>query len=125
MAGDAQLRTRVIRYLRDEDGEERSVPEIADGTGLSKSEVQRGIDHNLFVDSLKPNLYYGVIAKREGAIEPIYRFNAAQYMENRSRWTDAHGKERKRGGSDILGDLKDIRLPNPLKWIGRKGGKQE
>lgn len=124
MAGDAQLRTRVIRYLRDEDGEERRLEEIAQGTGLEATEVQRGIDHNLFVDSLKPNLYYGVIAKRDAAEGAVYRFNAAQYMQNRSRWIDAQGKERKRGGSDLLGDMKDLRLPNPLKWIGKKGGKK-
>lgn len=123
MPGDGQLRTRVVRFLRDAEGEEHTVEEIADGTGLSVDEVNRGLSHNLFVDNLKPNLYYGVVQKRESRGETLYRFDRAQYLQNRSRWIDARGRERRkgRGGDDLLSDLPS--MPNPFRWFRRKGEK--
>lgn len=114
---DPRLRTRVIRYLKDEEGEERTLDEIAKGTGLSVDDVKRGIDHNHFIDSLKPNLYYGVIQKIEVEGKVTYRFNRAQYLQNRSRWINASGKKRGGGGNNNL-----PQIPKPgLGWLKRKG----
>ena len=121
MVDEARLRTRVARYLKDQDGEERTVEEIAEGTGLTLDDVQAGIEHNHFVDSLRPNLYYGVIQQQQKEDRTTYRFNKAQYIENRSRWIDARGKRRQQrggGGSDILSNL-----PKPGFLRRRKGGK--
>lgn len=119
MVDEARLRTRVTRYLKDQDGEECTVEQIAAGTGLSPEEVQSGIEHNEFVDSLRPNLYYGVIHRQQKEDQVTYRFNKAQYIENRSRWIDAQGKRRKggSGGSDLLSNL-----PRPGFFRRRKGG---
>ncbi len=124
MVDEARLRTRVARFLKDQDGREFSVEEIAQGTGLSPQEVKAGIEHNEFVDSLRPNLYYGVIHRMAKEDQVAYRFNRAQYIENRSRWIDAQGTRRKgrggsggSGGSDLLSNL-----PRPGFFRRRKGG---
>ena len=119
MVDEARLRTRVVRYLRDQNGEERTVEEIATGTDLTAEEVKRGIDHNHFVDSLQPNLYYGVIAKVQKGDVCLYRYNRAQYLQNRTRWIDASG--RRRGGR---GELLPP-LPRPKDMFGwfRRGKK--
>jgi hypothetical protein len=122
MVDEARLRTRVARYLKDQDGAERTLEEIAQGTGLSPEDVKAGIEHNHFVDSLHPNLYYGVIQQHEKEDRVTYRFNKAQYIENRSRWIDARGRRRQRGGPGGGGDLLS-NLPKPGFLRRRKGGK--
>ncbi|MBW3582271.1 MAG: hypothetical protein KY455_04135 [Euryarchaeota archaeon] len=118
MAGDTQLRTRVVRYLKDQDGEECTIEEISEGTGLTEEEIRRGIDHNLFVDSLRPNLYYGVIQRIDVGDRSRFRFNRAQYVQNRSRWIDSRGRERRDGGGGGL----TIPRPRLPRWFKRKGG---
>lgn len=120
MADEARLRTRVIRYLKERDGEECTVAEIAKGTGLGIDEVEAGIAHNHFVDSLRPNLYYGVIQKVETDDRVAYRFNRVQYQQNRSRWIDA-GRRRKGGRG---GGRQEMTLPRPGRmfgWLRRRG----
>lgn len=123
MVDEARLRTRVVRYLKDQEGEERTIDQIAEGTGLTPEEVEAGIEHNHFVDSLHPNLYYGAIQRMNKGAQVAYRFNRAQYLENRSRWINAQGKRRKggSGGSDILSNIPKPGMPG---WMRRrKGGK--
>lgn len=122
MVDESRLRTRVARYLKDQDGRECTLEEIAQGTGLSETEVRAGIEHNEFVDSLRPNLYYGVIQRLQKENGTTYRFNKAQYIENRSRWIDAKGKRRQSGGSGGGGDLLG-NLPKPGFLRRRKGGR--
>lgn len=120
MVDEARLRTRVIRYLKEQDGEYRTVDDIAGGTGLSPQEVRAGIDHNHFVDNLRPNLYYGVIQKRQNDDRASYRFNKVQYVQNRSRWIDA-GKRGRKGGRD---GGQQLTLPKPGRmfgWLRRRG----
>lgn len=121
MVDDARLRTQVVRYLRERDGAECSIDEIVGSTGLRPDEVRAGIDHNHFVDSLKPNLYYGVIQKVEKGGRVTYRFNKVQYHQNRSRWIDAGGRGGRGGGGQ-----EGITLPRPprvFNWLRRgKGG---
>lgn len=121
MQDDPRLRTRVIRFLKDADGEPHSIESIALGTGLEPTQVKRGIDHNHFIDSLRPNLYYGVIQRIEVEGNVTYRFNKAQYVQNRTRWIDGRGKKRDKGGNDFMSNL-----PKPrqmIDWLRRHGGK--
>ncbi len=118
MQDDPRLRTRVVRFLKDQEGVECTLEKIAEGTGLTAQEVRQGVDHNHFVDSLRPNLYYGVIQRVEREGRVTYRFNRAQYLENRTRWINAGGKRRTGRGGDILSNL-----PKPgLGWLRRKKG---
>jgi len=118
MVDEARLRTRVVRYLKERDGVECTIEEIATDTGLTVREVRAAIDHNHFVDNLRPNLYYGVIHKTDKGGHVTYRFNRVQYQRNRSRWIDAGGRRRRGGGA-----MESIRLPRPPRMFGwlRKG----
>lgn len=118
MVDEPRLRTRVVRYLKERDGAECTVEEVAAGTGLREEQVLAGIDHNHFVDNLRPNLYYGVIQKIEKGSIVTYRFNKVQYQRNRSRWIDAGGKRRGRNGGG--GGGPELTMPR-FGWLRRKG----
>lgn len=98
---DARLRTRVIRFLRDEVGP-ATLPEIAKATGLSADEVRRGIEHNLYVDSLRKGLYHGVIQKVEDPEGARFQFNRGQYRANRRAW---HAAREQAGADGLVGSF--------------------